>query len=174
MGLLFSKLSELFADFRNDPARILMVGLDGAGKTTILYKIKLNEVVSTIPTIGFNVETVTPVKGVTFTVWDVGGQKKIRQLWFHYFQNSEGILYVVDSSDRERMTECREELDNILDSDLMRGALSMSEVAEQLHMTKRRDRKWHIYGTCAKTGDGVYEGMQEMARLVKDYKKSRY
>ena len=61
------------------------------GKTTILYKIKLNETVSTIPTIGFNVETVTPVKGVSFTVWDVGGQEKIRRLWQHYFQNAQGI-----------------------------------------------------------------------------------
>nr|KAG5708008.1 hypothetical protein BaRGS_025146 [Batillaria attramentaria] len=121
MGLLLSRLTELFADFRNDPARILMVGLDAAGKTTILYKIKLNEVVSTIPTIGFNVETVTPVKGVTFTVWDVGGQDKIRPLWRHYFQNSQGVLYVVDSADRERLVESREELHNVLSSDEMRG-----------------------------------------------------
>ena len=61
-----------------------------AGKTTILYKVKLNENVCTIPTIGFNVETVSPTKGVTFTVWDVGGQDKIRPLWRHYFQNTEG------------------------------------------------------------------------------------
>ena len=54
--------------------RILMLGLDAAGKTTILYKFKLNETVSTIPTIGFNVETVKPCKGLEFTVWDVGGQ----------------------------------------------------------------------------------------------------
>ena len=63
---------------------------DFLGKTTILYKVKLNEQVSTIPTIGFNVETVSPCKGLTFTVWDVGGQEKIRQLWRHYYQNTEG------------------------------------------------------------------------------------
>ncbi len=63
------------------------------GKTTILYKVKLNEEISTIPTIGFNVETVSPVKGVSFTVWDVGGQEKIRQLWRHYYQNSDGQFY---------------------------------------------------------------------------------
>lgn len=61
-----------------------------SGKTTILYKIKLNETVATIPTIGFNVETVSPSKGVSFTVWDVGGQDRIRPLWRHYFQNTEG------------------------------------------------------------------------------------
>ena len=61
------------------------------GKTTILYKVKLNEEISTIPTIGFNVETVSPAKGVTFTVWDVGGQEKIRQLWRHYYLNTDGM-----------------------------------------------------------------------------------
>ena len=61
------------------------------------------------------------MKGLTFTVWDVGGQEKIRQLWKHYYQNSEGLIFVVDSSDRERMYEAREELFGILDSDAMRG-----------------------------------------------------
>ena len=91
------------------------------GKTTVLYKIKLNETVNTIPTIGFNVETVSPCKGVTFTVWDVGGQEKIRQLWRHYYQNTEGLAFVVDSSDKERMKEAREELYGILESEEMRG-----------------------------------------------------
>merc|ERR1712195_452377 len=73
--------------------RILMVGLDAAGKTTILYKLKLGEVVTTIPTIGFNVETVE-YKNIAFTVWDVGGQDKIRPLWRHYYTNTEGIIFV--------------------------------------------------------------------------------
>lgn len=64
------------------------VGLDAAGKTTILYKLKLGEIVTTIPTIGFNVETVE-YKNISFTVWDVGGQDKIRPLWRHYFQNTQ-------------------------------------------------------------------------------------
>ena len=71
--------------------RILMVGLDAAGKTTILYKLKLGEVVTTIPTIGFNVETVE-YKNISFTVWDVGGQDKIRNLWRHYYQNTQGLI----------------------------------------------------------------------------------
>ena len=74
--------------FGNSRARILVLGLDAAGKTTILYKLKLNENVSTIPNIGFNVEEVTPMKNVTFTMWDVGGQEKIRPLWRHYYQVS--------------------------------------------------------------------------------------
>ena len=76
-----------------------MVGLDAAGKTTILYKLKLGDVVTTIPTIGFNVETVE-YKNIKFTVWDVGGQDRIRPLWRHYFQNTQGLIFVVDSNDR--------------------------------------------------------------------------
>uniref|UniRef100_F1LGW5 ADP-ribosylation factor 1-like 2 n=1 Tax=Ascaris suum TaxID=6253 RepID=F1LGW5_ASCSU len=96
-----------------------MVGLDAAGKTTILYKLKLGEIVTTIPTIGFNVETVE-YKNISFTVWDVGGQDKIRPLWRHYFQNTQGLIFVVDSNDRERVEESREELHKMLDSGISR------------------------------------------------------
>lgn len=89
------------------------VGLDAAGKTTILYKLKLGEIVTTIPTIGFNVETVE-YKNICFTVWDVGGQDKIRPLWRHYFQNTQGLIFVVDSNDRERITEAEKELQNMV------------------------------------------------------------
>lgn len=89
------------------------VGLDAAGKTTILYKLKLGEIVTTIPTIGFNVETVE-YKNICFTVWDVGGQDKIRPLWRHYFQNTQGLIFVVDSNDRERVAEAEKELANMV------------------------------------------------------------
>ena len=81
MGNLLDKLRNALESFGTKDARILMHWT--LHKTTILYKLKLNETVSSIPTIGFNVETVTPVKNVTFTVWDVGGQDKIRPLWKH-------------------------------------------------------------------------------------------
>ncbi|TNN18863.1 ADP-ribosylation factor 6 isoform 2 [Schistosoma japonicum] len=106
MGKLFSKL------FGNKEMRILMLGLDAAGKTTILYRLKLGSSVSTIPTVGFNVETVT-YKNVKFNVWDVGGQEKIRPLWRHYFTGSQGLIFVVDSSDRDRIEEARQELHRI-------------------------------------------------------------
>ena len=80
-------------------SRILMVGLDAAGKTSILYKLKLNETMHTIPTIGFNVETVT-YKNINFTVWDVGGQDKIRKLWHHYFTGTDAIIYVVSDENQ--------------------------------------------------------------------------
>lgn len=93
--------------------KLSAVGLDAAGKTTILYKLKLGEIVTTIPTIGFNVETVE-YKNICFTVWDVGGQDKIRPLWRHYFQNTQGLIFVVDSNDRERIVEAEKELQNMV------------------------------------------------------------
>ena len=187
MGGFLDKLKNALSSLGGSEARILMLGLDAAGKTTILYKLKLNETVSSIPTIGFNVETVTPVKNVTFTVWDVGGQDKIRPLWKHYFNNTEGLVYVVDSSDRARISESKDELNWILESDEMRGvpvvilankqdlpgALAPSDVAGKLGMHQMRSREWYIQGTCATNGDGLFEGMNELAKLVKDFKKSR-
>ena len=73
-----------------------MLGLDAAGKTTALYKLKMNEMVTTIPTIGFNVETLQH-KNLEMTVWDVGGQDKIRQLWKHYYENTDALIFLVDS-----------------------------------------------------------------------------
>ena len=85
-----------------------MVGLDNAGKTTILYKLKLGEVVTTIPTIGFNVETVD-YKNIRFTIWDFGGRRRfIRPLLQHYYENTEAVIFVVDSSDRERVEKAKE------------------------------------------------------------------
>src|SRR5271168_1104299 len=71
---------------------------------------------------GFNVETVE-YKNIQFTVWDVGGQDKIRPLWRHYFQNTQGIIFVVDSNDRDRVVEAREELQRMLNEDELRDAL---------------------------------------------------
>jgi len=187
MGLLLARLSQGLESMwgGGPPSRVLMLGLDAAGKTTILYKVKLNEQVCTIPTIGFNVETVSPVKGVTFTVWDVGGQEKIRTLWRHYFQNTQGLFFIVDSADGSRLKEAANELHGILDDIEMRGvpvvvmankqdlpgAMSPSKVAEGLGLLSMTNRKWHIQGACAKSGEGIYEGMAEMAKLVKEFQK---
>lgn len=152
--------------------RILMVGLDAAGKTTILYKLKLGEIVTTIPTIGFNVETVE-YKNISFTVWDVGGQDKIRPLWRHYFQNTQGLIFVVDSNDRERADEAKEELSKMLQEDELRdavllvfankqdlpNAMTAAEITEKLSLNTFRGRSWYIQGTCATQGTGLYEGL---------------
>lgn len=187
MGNFLSSLKGLLESLGKSEARILMLGLDAAGKTTILYKLKLNEAVSSIPTIGFNVETVSPVKNVSFTVWDVGGQDKIRPLWKHYFHNTEGLVYVVDSADRERFNEAKDELFWILDSDEMRGvpvvvlankqdlpnATSTADLANKLGLNQVRTHQWFIQGTCAVSGDGLLEAMSELGKMVKEFKKSK-
>merc|ERR1712169_122448 len=96
--------------------KALMLGLDNAGKTTVLNQLNLGETTQTTPTIGFNLETVT-VHGNTMTVWDVGGQNKIRSLWKHYYTNTTALIYVVDCSDRERIEESKSELESMLRED---------------------------------------------------------
>ncbi len=186
MGNLLGALKNLLSEFSERHAKILMLGLDAAGKTTVLYKLKLNEVVSTIPTIGFNVESVKPGKNVSFTVWDVGGQDKIRPLWRHYFTGSEGLVFVVDSVDKSRFGEAKEELDWILEADEMAGvpvvvmankqdmpnACSPSDVAERLGLNQVRNRKWYVHGTSALSGEGVFESVSELSKLVKEYQKT--
>eukprot|EP01083_Nonionella_stella_P116475 346112_1 len=120
MGNLFSAVWAKLVSKKD--MRILMVGLDAAGKTTILYKLKLGEVVTTIPTIGFNVETVD-YKNISFTVWDVGGQDKIRPLWRHYYTNTQGLIFVVDSNDRDRIDAARDELHRMLNEDELRDSV---------------------------------------------------
>jgi len=177
MGLLFSKVWERMVG--KQEMRILMVGLDAAGKTTILYKLKLGEVVTTIPTIGFNVETVE-YKNISFTVWDVGGQDKIRPLWRHYYQNTQGLIFVVDSNDRDRIEDAKEEMNKMLNEDEMRdaallvfankqdlpNAMPAAEVTEKLGLQSMRNRQWFIQSACATTGDGLYEGLDWMSRTL--------
>jgi hypothetical protein len=84
-------------------------GLDAAGKTTVLYGMALGEVITTIPTIGFNVETVPLGSNLEAQCWDVGGCDKIRPLYRHYFQCTDACVWVVDSNDCERVEESVEE-----------------------------------------------------------------
>lgn len=90
-----------------------MVGLDSAGKTTILYKMKHRELVSQAPTIGFNLDEVT-INNVTIKVWDLSGQERMRGVWKYYYESVNGIVFVVDSSDEARIAEARDELHKIL------------------------------------------------------------
>jgi ADP-ribosylation factor protein 1 len=99
----------------------MMVGLDAAGKTTVLYKMRLGDVITTVPTIGFNVEELQ-YKKVKMTVWDIGGQDKIRPLWRYYYQGSDAVVFVVDSSDASRMTEAADELRKLMCEDELRDA----------------------------------------------------
>ncbi|KAL8899785.1 MAG: hypothetical protein Q9207_006030 [Kuettlingeria erythrocarpa] len=166
--------------FGSREMRLLMLGLDAAGKTTILYKLKLNHDVTTIPTVGFNVETVT-YKNVKFNVWDVGGQEKIRPLWRHYFSGTQGLIFVIDSNDRVRIDEARQELHRIiLDREMKEalllvfankqdipGAMTPTEIQERLKLTQLNDRLWNVVPSCATTGEGLFEGLNWLSTNVK-------
>ena len=159
--------------------RILMVGLDAAGKTTILYQLKMGETVKTIPTIGFNVETLE-YKNLNFTVWDVGGQDKIRVLWKHYYQNTDGLIFVVDSNDKDRVEDAAEELKKMLGEEELKdaavlvmankqdlnGAISPNDVTEKLGLQSLKGRQWLVQGTSATTGQGLKEGLDWMAKTL--------
>ena len=136
--------------FGKKEVKILMLGLDAAGKTTILYQLKMGETVKTIPTLGFNVETIKH-KNFNFTIWDVGGQDKIRVLWKHYYQNTDGLIFVVDSNDQDRIEDAAEEL---------------NEVCRQLKMGEIKGRTWRVQGTSATTGQGFKEGLDWMASVL--------
>ncbi|XP_053723065.1 uncharacterized protein LOC128760097 [Synchiropus splendidus] len=176
MGTVLSfLLSRLTA---KTPVRILMVGLDAAGKTTLLYRLKLAEVVTTIPTLGFNVETVE-YKNISFTVWDVGGQTIIRPLWRHYYTNTQGLIFVVDSNDRERIKEAAEELHQLLDEHELKNvavlvfankqdlpmAMSSSDVTEALGLS-RVSQPWLVQSSCAVSGSGLAEGLDWLSKEI--------
>ncbi|CAL6101230.1 ADP-ribosylation_factor [Hexamita inflata] len=107
---------------KDTEVRVVMLGLDGSGKTSLLYQWKINELVDTIPTIGFNVETVKRNK-LSLTLWDVGGQEKIRPLWKHYLQNTLVLFYVIDSTQRDfqRIQETKIELIKLMSNDDLAG-----------------------------------------------------
>lgn len=168
-----------------------MLGLDASGKTTILYKLKLGDIETTIPTIGFNVETIQ-YKNLSFTVWDVGGQDKIRPLWRHYCEGVQGLIYVIDSSDRERIDEACEELHRILQEPSFQAfhdnnssqsnsnvallifankqdlpnSMSVNEIIENLRLHSLLRRRWNIMSTCATSGDGLIEGLDWLSNTL--------
>jgi small GTP-binding protein len=182
MGTGFSSVINLMVKrwFGNQETRILMLGLDGAGKTTVLYKLKLGEHITTIPTIGFNVETVE-FQGFNMNIWDIGGQDAIRKLWRHYYHNTQGLIFIVDCNDQERIEEAREELHKLLEEDELRNsiilvyankqdlpnAIQAKELESKLNLNRITNRPWLIQGTCAKTGDGLYEGLEWLGTQIK-------
>ena len=115
MGIIFDKLEDLWNSFQRESS-ILVLGLDNAGKTAILYTLQLGEAVQyTVPTIGFNVEEVV-IGNVNIKIFDIGGQDSLRQLWPHYYQSASGIAFVIDSADLDRIELARNELHALFSS----------------------------------------------------------
>jgi len=179
LSSLWNSLTNLASWGTNQDIRILMLGLDSAGKTTILYRLQIGEVVATIPTIGFNVETVQ-FKNIKFQVWDLGGQSSIRPYWRCYFANTKAIIYVIDSSDLGRLQTSRAELLTLLSEEELKGvpllifsnkqdidgALTPSQVSDALGLDGEKGREWSIRGSCATKGEGLEEGLDWLVTAV--------
>ncbi|KAI7865496.1 P-loop containing nucleoside triphosphate hydrolase protein [Spinellus fusiger] len=150
MGLVFSGLWNRL--FSKTLVKIIIVGLDNAGKTTILYKLLMNQVVTTTPTIGSNVEEVE-YKNIRFLMW--------------------AVIMVIDSTDTNRLSIAKRELHQMMESEQLqdasllvfsnkqdvKGAMSAAHVSEALGLTQLKDRQWHIQACSALSGDGLYEGL---------------
>jgi len=172
MGLL-SILKKMKKDERE--SRILMLGLDNAGKTTVLKKLSDEDISHIMPTQGFNIKSLVH-EGFKLNVWDIGGQKTIRPYWSNYFESSDALVYVIDSSDSRRLAESGQELRELLAEDKLGGvpllvfankqdllqAVSADEIAGQLALGNIADRTWTIQACSAKTGEGLQEGMEWM------------
>lgn len=183
MGLLNSK------NPKSKQAHILLLGLDSAGKSTLLYRLKFAETLATIPTIGFNVEMVQLQSRLTLTVWDVGGQEKMRGVWDCYCENTHGLVYVVDCSEgKKRLEDSRKEFKHILKNEHIKhtpvvilankqdlpGALSAEDITRMFKVKKLcSDRNWYVQPCCAVTGEGLDDGFRKLTEFVKSHLKTR-
>mmetsp|Transcript_18915 Transcript_18915/g.64091 ORF Transcript_18915/g.64091 Transcript_18915/m.64091 type:complete len:185 (-) Transcript_18915:196-750(-) len=180
MGVFLSRVFS--ALFGTREIRILILGLDAAGKTTILHRLQneADENIQTIPTIGFNVETLQ-YRNLRFQVWDLGGQTSIRPYWRCYFPSTDAIIFVVDSCDTERLGIAKQELVAMLEEEELRdtilmvfankqdmpGALGAQQVSESLGLPDIKNRQWSIHETSAVLGNGLFEGFDWLVGVLK-------
>jgi len=172
---------------------VAVLGLDAAGKSTVLYRLKFDDYISTVPTIGFNCErvrgTVGNSRGVTFVMWDVGGQDRVRPLWRAYTRSADGIVFVVDSADLERLEEARLELSRTAKTpeaagvpvlviankqDLLR-ALGPGEVERAMGLAELNVggcRLCAVAPACAVTGEGLDVALEQLYNMIIQHRKS--
>ncbi|XP_022235585.1 ADP-ribosylation factor-like protein 4C [Limulus polyphemus] len=169
----------------NQSLHIVMLGLDSAGKTTVLYRLKFDQYLSTVPTIGFNCEkikgTTGRAKGTSFLIWDVGGQDKLRPLWRSYTRCTDGIVFVLDSVDVERLEEARMELfrtarspENsgvpilvLANKQDLPGAKDPSDIERLLGLNDLGpNHLWHVQPACAIIGEGLAEGLDALYEMI--------
>lgn len=161
---------------RSREFRFLFLGLDNAGKTTILKKLQNQsqaEIEAISPTLGFAIQTFQ-YKGYHLNIWDIGGQKSLRPYWKNYFEKTDAIIWVVDSSDSARLRDCREELDNLLREERLfgatilifankqdlSGALSPERIKLHLELDSVTSHSWRIQPCSAFTGDNLVAGLE--------------
>eukprot|EP01036_Dinobryon_divergens_P029835 gene29835-38993_t len=175
MGLLtlLKKLKK-----NDNEARILVLGLDNSGKTTILKKLSDEDISQIMPTQGFNIKTLVH-DNFKLNVWDVGGQKSIRPYWKNYFDQTDALVYVIDAADKKRLEETGIELKALLEDEKLQNvpvlvfanksdlvsALSPDEISEELGLSKLRVT-WTILPCSAKDGTGLKDGMEWLVENV--------
>ena len=174
-GQMGGVLSRLWRFAFGDPQRrfkITIIGLDNAGKTTALYRLLEGVVVNTQPTVGSNVETIER-GNVRLQCWDLAGQVAFRQGWTTFFNGTDAVLFIVDSSDRDRIGEARDELFRVIKDEAtskccilvlankqdVPNCMSLNEVMEKLQLSEIKDREWSVLPTCSLTGQGLEEAI---------------
>ncbi|KAH6897164.1 ADP-ribosylation factor family-domain-containing protein [Thelonectria olida] len=169
------------ARLKDKEMRILMLGLDNAGKTTIVKKIMGEDVNTVSPTLGFIIKTID-YDGYKLNIWDVGGQKTLRSYWRNYFEKTDALIWVVDATDRLRIEDCRDELQGLLQEERLAGAsllvfanktdvegcMTEQEILSALQLESIRTHRWHILPCSAITGSNLKEGL---AWVVEDAKR---
>ncbi len=166
-----SALSRAQVKAKERELRVLMVGLDNAGKTTVVKRVNGESIDEISPTLGFNIKTMT-YGDYSLNVWDVGGQKTLRAYWRNYYEATDGLIWVVDSADSRRMRDCAEALAGVLEEEKLagasvlvfankrdiRGAMDVDAIADALGLKRLVNRHWHIVGCSAVTGEGLLDG----------------
>jgi small GTP-binding protein len=178
-------LSSLFTHFWGREVKVMMLGLENAGKTTILKRLKLGASVATvIPTIGFNVETI-PSNGINFTLWDVGRLFYLGvPLWDGYFKDCNALIIVVDAADRAHLAEAVAQIHRmVMGRDSLRGvpvlifsnkqdmpnAMSTAEVADALELhrlSESMSMPWFVQPCTGLDGVGLSEGVAWLASIL--------
>ncbi|NXS07327.1 ARL11 protein, partial [Neodrepanis coruscans] len=180
MGKLFSK------GWQKRDARVVMLGLDLAGKSTLLYKLKSGQAVETCPTVGFNVECLQTPCGVSFTLWDVGGQDRLRASWPDYLEDINTLIFVLDTTDMARLPEAVAALEEALSHPSMAGipvlllankqdvpgALTPAELGEMLQDGWLAGHRWIAWGCSAHTGQGLQEILTILGELLRSPEQS--
>ena len=171
MGFIFSKILDFFSRSRSN-FKIIILGIQNAGKTTILYRLSLGQLVQTTPTIGSNVEEIS-YNNVKLQAWDLGGQESTRSVWDVYFVNTDAIIYVIDSHDTN-YDESKTQFYKLLENEALKnaviliyankqdlsGAKSVNDIIQIYELNKLKEHVWNIQPCSAQTGEGLITGMK--------------